>query len=98
MKNGQPVHLTPKVVDILHRLMRNPGRPVTHRRLLGTVWGAEYRDELEYLCTFMRQLRKKIEDDPSRPEYLLTDAYVGYRFREGNTVNPVSSPQPESVA
>jgi two-component system KDP operon response regulator KdpE len=83
-KCGQPVHLTPKEFDILHYLMRHPGRPVTHKRLLGSVWGAEYRDELEYLRTFMRQLRKKIEDDPSHPEYLLTDAYVGYRFREGN--------------
>jgi two-component system KDP operon response regulator KdpE len=46
------------------------------------VWGPEYGNELEYLRTFIRQLRKKIEDDPKNPQYLLTDAYVGYRFNE----------------
>jgi len=49
---------------------------------LKSVWGPEYGNELEYLRTFVRQLRKKIEDDPRNPKYLLTDAYVGYRFRE----------------
>jgi DNA-binding winged helix-turn-helix (wHTH) protein len=53
---------------------------VTYAKLLTAVWGAECREEVEYLRTFVRQLRKKIEDDPSRPMYLLTDVYVGYRF------------------
>ncbi len=81
-KSGQPIHLTRKEYDILHYLMTHAGRAVTHGKLLTAVWGAEYRHELDYLRTFVRQLRKKIEDDPSNPKYLLTDAYVGYRFAE----------------
>lgn len=81
-KAGEPVHLTPKEYDILFYLMTNAGRAVTHGKLLTTVWGADYRNEIDYLRTFVRQLRKKIEDDPSNPRYLLTDAYVGYRFAE----------------
>lgn len=81
-KSGEPVHLTPKEYDILYYLMTNAGRAVTHGKLLTTVWGAEYRQEIDYLRTFVRQLRKKIEEDPSNPKYLLTDAYVGYRFVE----------------
>jgi two-component system KDP operon response regulator KdpE len=50
--------------------------------LLTAVWGADCREEVEYLRTFVRQLRKKIEDDPSKPIYLLTDVYVGYRFAD----------------
>ncbi|MGC8550392.1 MAG: response regulator transcription factor [Acidobacteriaceae bacterium] len=81
-KSGQPLHLTPKEFDILYYLMTNAGRAVTHGKLLTTVWGADYRQEIDYLRTFVRQLRKKIEEDPSNPKYLLTDAYVGYRFAE----------------
>jgi two-component system KDP operon response regulator KdpE len=55
---------------------------VTYAKLLTAVWGADYREEVEYLRTFVRQLRKKIEDDPSNPIYLLTDVYVGYRFAD----------------
>ena len=83
-KAGQPIHLTPKEYDILHFLMLNAGRAVTYGKLLTAVWGTEYRDEIDYLRTFVRQLRKKIEDDPSNPRYLLTDAYVGYRFAENS--------------
>ncbi len=81
-KRGQPVHLTRKEFDILHCLMSRAGRVVTYARLLTAVWGAECREEVEYLRTFVRQLRKKIEDDPSKPIYLLTDVYVGYRFAD----------------
>lgn len=81
-KCGQPIHLTPKEYDILYYLMTHSGRAVTYGKLLGSVWGPEYRQEVDYLRTFMRQLRKKIEDDPSNPKYLLTDAYIGYRFAE----------------
>lgn len=79
-KGGQPIHLTRKEYDILYYLMTNAGRAVTHGKLLSSVWGVEYRDEINYLRTFMRALRKKVEDDPSNPKYLLTDPYVGYRF------------------
>jgi two-component system KDP operon response regulator KdpE len=81
-KRGQPLHLTRKEFDILHCLMSRAGRVVTYARLLSAVWGADCREEVEYLRTFVRQLRKKIEDDPSNPIYLLTDVYVGYRFAD----------------
>jgi len=81
-KRNQPVHLTRKEFDILFCLMNRAGRVVTYARLLSEVWGAEFREEVEYLRTFVRQLRKKIEDDPANPVYLLTDVYVGYRFAD----------------
>lgn len=80
-KSGHIVHLTPKEFDLLHCLMSNAGKPLARTRLLGAVWGSEYGEESEYLRTFMRQLRKKLECDPSKPEYLLTDSHYGYRFR-----------------
>jgi two-component system KDP operon response regulator KdpE len=81
-KAGEPVHLTPKEFDLLRFLMAHAGLPITHARLLHAVWGPEYGGELEYLRTFVRQLRKKLEDDPAEPAYLLTDSHVGYRFAE----------------
>lgn len=81
-KRGQPIHLTRKEYEILYYLMQNAGRAVTYGKLLTAVWGVEYRHEMDYVRTFVRQLRKKIEDDPANPKYLLTDAYVGYRFAE----------------
>ena len=81
-KAGQPIHLTRKEYDILYYLMTHAGRAVTYGKLLTSVWGPDYRQEVDYLRTFVRQLRKKIEKDPSDPKYLLTDAYVGYRFAD----------------
>jgi two-component system KDP operon response regulator KdpE len=81
-KNGAAVRLTPKEFDILQYLMTNAGKPVTHAQLLRAVWGPEFRGELEYLRTFMYQLRKKLESDPASPRYLLTDSYFGYRFAD----------------
>jgi two-component system, OmpR family, KDP operon response regulator KdpE len=81
-KNGQAVHLTPKEFDLLLYLMKHAGLPIMHARLLNAVWGPEYGNELEYLRTFMRQLRKKLEEDAAHPKYLLTDSHIGYRFRE----------------
>ena len=81
-KKGRRVHLTPKQFDLLHYLMANAGRPVPHAKLLRTVWGPEYGNELEYLRTFVRQVRMKIEDDPANPTYLLTESHIGYRFSE----------------
>lgn len=79
-KATAPVHLTPKEFDLLHFLMANTGMPITHARLLSAVWGPEYVNQVEYLRTFVRQLRKKLEDDSAKPKYILTDSYVGYRF------------------
>jgi two-component system KDP operon response regulator KdpE len=81
-KAGRPVHLTPKEFDLLYYLMANSGKPLAHSRLLTAVWGPEYGGELEYLRTFIRQLRKKLEDDPSHPVYLLTEMWFGYRFQD----------------
>ncbi|MGO8758926.1 MAG: response regulator transcription factor [Terracidiphilus sp.] len=81
-KRGAAVKLTRKEFDILYCLMSRAGRVVTYAKLLTAVWGAEFREEVEYLRTFVRHLRKKIEDDPSNPLYLLTDVYVGYRFAD----------------
>lgn len=81
-RRGELIHLTRKEFDILHCLMSRAGRVVTYARLLTAVWGADCREEVEYLRTFIRQLRKKIEDDPAHPVYLLTDLYVGYRFAD----------------
>ena len=81
-KSGRQVHLTPKQFELLHYLMANAGRPVPHAKLLRSVWGPEYGNELEYLRTFIRQIRMKIEDDPGDPKYLLTESHIGYRFSE----------------
>jgi two-component system KDP operon response regulator KdpE len=80
-KADQTVYLTPKEFDLLYFLMLNAGKPIAHGRLLTTVWGPEYGGELEYLRTFVRQLRKKLEDDPSKPTYLMTEMWFGYRFQ-----------------
>ncbi len=92
---GQPIHLTRKEYDILYYLMTHAGRAVTYGKLLTAVWGPDYRQEVDYLRTFVRQLRKKIEDDPSNPRYLLTDAYVGYRFAEAPSGNEAAIQRPE---
>ena len=81
-KGNRPIHLTPKEFELTQQLMTYAGRPIPHSRLLSSVWGPEYGGQLEYLRTFMHQLRKKLEDDPANPKYLLTDAHVGYRFVE----------------
>ena len=78
---GTPIHLTPKEFELLHFLMSHAGLPLMHARILAAVWGPEYGGELEYLRTFVRQLRKKLGDDAASPKYLMTDAQVGYRFR-----------------
>jgi two-component system KDP operon response regulator KdpE len=79
-KAGDIVHLTPTEFDLLALLMRNQGVPVTHAKLLRTVWGPEYGAELDYLRSYIRTLRKKLEDDPARPKYIQTEPWVGYRF------------------
>ena len=77
---GREVRLTPKEFDLLRYLVAHAGKPVPHRELLQSVWGPDYGEETEYLRVFVNQLRKKIEPDPARPRYLLTEPWVGYRF------------------
>jgi two-component system, OmpR family, KDP operon response regulator KdpE len=81
-KQGQELHLTPKEFEMLRYLMEHAGRPVPHSRLLISIWGPEYGNEREYLRVLISQLRKKVEDDPARPTYILTESHIGYRFRE----------------
>jgi two-component system KDP operon response regulator KdpE len=95
-KGHEEIRLSPKEFDLLAYLMKNAGAPLTHVNLLRAVWGAEYGGELEYLRTYIRMLRKKIEDDPARPQYLLTEPWVGYRFRNpADPDQPASSPENE---
>ena len=83
---GRDVHLTPKEFDLLAYLVRNAGKVLTHRTLLGAVWGGNYVEQTEYLRVFVGQLRKKIESDPSSPKYILTEPWIGYRFDPGQSV------------
>ena len=80
MVAGKSARLTPKEFDLLRMLVSNPNKAIPHRKLLQTVWGPDYGDEVEYLRFFVNQLRKKIEPVPSKPKYLLTEPWVGYRF------------------
>jgi two-component system KDP operon response regulator KdpE len=79
-REGEVVHLTPTEFELLALLMRNEGTPVTHTKLLRSVWGPEYGTELEYLRSFVKTLRQKIEEDPAKPKYIVTEPWVGYRF------------------
>ena len=81
-KSGSVLRLTPKEFELLHYLMKHSGRPIAHAALLQAVWGDDYALQTEYLRTFVHQLRKKLEMDPSTPQYLLTELSFGYRFRE----------------
>ena len=78
--DGTEVRLTPKEFDLLRYLASSPNVVIPHAKLLQAVWGPDYGEEVEYLRVFINQLRKKIEPDPSHPEYLLTEPWVGYRF------------------
>jgi two-component system KDP operon response regulator KdpE len=78
---GAEVKLTPKEFDVLRYIVRNAGKVVTHRALLQAVWGSESSEQTEYLRVFINQLRRKIEPDPQHPRYILTEPWVGYRFK-----------------
>jgi two-component system KDP operon response regulator KdpE len=77
---GQAVRLTPKEFDLLNYFVHNPNLPIPHAKLLQAVWGPDYGDQVEYLRVFVNQLRKKIEAQPSKPRYIMTEPWVGYRF------------------
>jgi two-component system KDP operon response regulator KdpE len=78
---GHEVHLTPKEYDLLRELAKHPGKVMTQHHLLTAIWGPEYGDEGHYLRVQMRSLRRKIEPDPARPRYLMTEPGVGYRLQ-----------------
>jgi len=82
---GRRVQLTPNEFDLLRVLAQNEGKLMTHPAILRDVWGPAYSTESHYLHVYVSQLRRKLEDDPARPRYLLTEAGAGYRL-----VNPVA--------
>jgi two-component system KDP operon response regulator KdpE len=79
-RQGEEIHLTPKEFDLLRVLARNRGRLMTHRALLGEVWGHAYEEDTHTLRVHIANLRRKIEPDPAAPRYIRTDPGIGYRF------------------
>jgi len=79
-RSGQVIKLTRTEYGLLAYLASNCGKVLTHRELLHNVWGPEYGEEIEYVRTFITQLRRKIEDDPSNPRFIVTEPRIGYRF------------------
>jgi len=77
---NRETRLTPKEFELLQYFLAHPNVPISHTKLLQSVWGPDYGDEVEYLRVFVNQLRKKIEKNPSNPKYLITEPWVGYRF------------------
>ena len=80
LRDGEEVHLTPTEWALLETLVRSPGRLISQRQLLQTVWGPQYERETNYLRVYLAQLRRKLELDPSRPRHLITEPGMGYRF------------------
>jgi two-component system KDP operon response regulator KdpE len=79
--NGQEISLRPLEFKLLYHLINNPGWTMPHETLLSKVWGYEYREETHYLRLYITYLRQKIEEDPSKPQYIFTERGVGYRFK-----------------
>lgn len=79
-KNEEPVHLTATEYNLLLLLVQNEGRVMTHQAILREIWGNAYCNQSQYLRVYIGQLRKKIEDNPNQPRYILTASGVGYRF------------------
>ncbi len=79
--DAKEVRLTPKEFDLLRFLVSNDDVALPHERILQAVWGPDYGNEVQYLRVFIKQLRKKLEPDPGRPRYILTEPWLGYRFR-----------------
>ena len=77
---GRPIKLTPTEYNLLYHLVRNAGRVLAHETLLAKVWGDEYRNDVDYLKVYVSRLRNKLEDNPDRPRYILTERGLGYRF------------------
>ena len=83
-RGGEEVHLSPKEYDLLAELVVNAGKVLTHRHILTKVWGPAHTEDAQYLRVFIRNLRHKLEPDPARPRYILTEPGVGYRLREAS--------------
>jgi two-component system KDP operon response regulator KdpE len=88
--NGRVTRLTPTELELLHYFVTHSNSVLPHDKILQAVWGPDYGDEVEYLRVFVNQLRKKIEPDPARPRYILTQPWLGYRFEMGGA--PAAAP------
>ena len=82
---GEAVHLTPKEWQLVELLVRNPGKLVSQRQVLQEVWGPQYERETDYLRVFIAAVRRKLEPEPSRPRYFITEPGMGYRFEPDPT-------------
>jgi two-component system KDP operon response regulator KdpE len=82
LRDGDEVRLTPKEFELLTYLAQHPGRVLTHRAILRAVWGPHVVDQPEHLRVLVAALRRKIEENPSSPKYILTEPWVGYRFAD----------------
>lgn len=80
LKKQELVKLTATEYDLMAILLKNEGKVLTHQYLLKQIWGLSYSDETQYLRVFIAQIRKKIEDNPNKPQYLITESRIGYRF------------------
>ncbi len=80
LKKHELVKLTATEYDLMAILLKNEGKVLTHQYLLKQIWGLSYSDETQYLRVFIAQIRKKIEDNPNKPQYLITESRIGYRF------------------
>jgi two-component system KDP operon response regulator KdpE len=81
LARGKDIRLTPKQFEVFNYLLANANVSIPHAKILQAVWGPDYRDEAEYLHVVVNQIRKKIEPDPSRPRYIVTEPWLGYRFQ-----------------
>ena len=81
-RDGEEIRLTPKEFELLTFLAQYPGRVLTHRTILNAIWGPNSVDQPEHLRVLVAALRKKIEPNPSAPQYILTEPWVGYRFAD----------------
>ena len=88
---GKKVRLTPKEWEVLQLLVTNQGKPIRHQMMLQSIWGPDYGRETQYLRVFIRQLRRKLESNPSEPELICTEPWLGYRFEMPTAERPVTT-------
>ena len=81
-KSGQEIHLTPMEYNLLYLFMRNPGKVLTYHTILQKIWGDGYGEDTQVLRSVMASTRRKMENNPAKPEYILTEIGIGYRMRE----------------
>jgi two-component system KDP operon response regulator KdpE len=91
-RSGKKIHLSPKEFDLLVYLMKSPGVTVPHLKILRAVWGPDSRHDAVYLRSYIKALRKKIEADPGRPEFILTEPWVGYLFQDPSSLDGARRP------